>query len=100
MISQKDIHRVAVNHLFWQYPIDVPEKVLYSAIKLGLIQSEASEALEAVRSGDIEHTGEELADIVIRTLDLAEYLGIDIEAAVERKHKENEMRPIKHGKLF
>lgn len=40
---------------------------------------------------------EELADIVIRVLDNAEKLGVDIERAVERKHRFNKTRLIRHG---
>ena len=81
------------------------------AQSLCLIHSEVSEALEClrtkegqeVRSEKIEdHTkfAEELADIIIRTLDLASYCGIDIGSAVFDKHAYNKGRPWKHGKRF
>jgi NTP pyrophosphatase (non-canonical NTP hydrolase) len=41
---------------------------------------------------------EELADIVIRTLDLARQLGVNIEQAVLAKHEYNKTRPFKHGR--
>jgi len=43
---------------------------------------------------------DELADILIRTLDLAGWLDIDIEAHVEAKLKYNSTRPNKHGRNF
>jgi len=40
---------------------------------------------------------EEMADIVIRVLDNARKLGVDIQSAVERKHAFNAQRPHRHG---
>jgi NTP pyrophosphatase (non-canonical NTP hydrolase) len=39
----------------------------------------------------------ELADVVIRVLDLAETLGIDLETAMEQKDAYNQTRPHRHG---
>lgn len=94
MISQKEIHQTAVAHKFWEDPINIPEK-------LCLIHSEVSEAMEIVRNeGCIEAVGEELADIVIRVMDLAEHLGLDLEYEITLKHAFNKTRPVKHGKKF
>lgn len=41
---------------------------------------------------------EELADTVIRVLDLTEALGIDIEDEIDKKMQRNEERPYRHGK--
>lgn len=41
----------------------------------------------------------EIADIVIRCGDLAERLGIDLDAAIRAKHAYNRTRPRKHGKV-
>ncbi len=75
--------------------------------RLALVHSEVSEALECVRNGDyaeyLSNEGKpeglptELADIVIRVLDLAESVGIDMQVAIERKHAFNVNRPIRHG---
>ena len=80
-----------MNHLFWQHPVNIPEK-------LCLIHSEISEALEALRSGD--SIGEELADAVIRIMDLAEYLDINLDYEIGIKHEYNKLRPFKHSKQF
>jgi len=80
--------------------------------KLLLIAGEVIEAHEEYRSNDdLSHVyyredGKpegfefELADVLIRTLDLAGALGIDIGARVEEKLKFNRSRPHKHGRNF
>jgi len=44
-------------------------------------------------------TEEELADVIIRALDLSARLNIDIDRAVVAKHAYNKTRPHLHGKL-
>ena len=43
---------------------------------------------------------EELADIVIRTLDLAGGLNLDIGSSIEAKVEKNKGRPYRHGKRY
>lgn len=64
---------------------------------LCLIHSEVSEALEGFRHGDRENVAEELADTLIRVLDLACGLGIDMDGEVERKLAKNRERGLRHG---
>jgi NTP pyrophosphatase (non-canonical NTP hydrolase) len=85
------IHENAREHGFWDEERNFGEA-------LALIHSEVSEALEAYREGDDIAMGEELADIVIRTLDLAEGLGYNIEAEIRQKMEYNKTRPRMHGK--
>ena len=66
--------------------------------KLMLIVSELSEAAEAVRFCNQENFEEEIADALIRILDLTGTMNIDIESAVIKKMMVNEGRPYLHGK--
>jgi NTP pyrophosphatase (non-canonical NTP hydrolase) len=55
----------------------------------------------AVHTRDLRGTthGSELADIVIRTMDLAEYMGIDLSNEIQAKMVRNSRREHRHGKL-
>lgn len=81
------------------------------APKLLLINSEIGEATEALRQMEwetnlSEHVPtmtafeEEIADVVIRVMDLCGWLGIDIERCVADKMAFNRTRPYKHNKTF
>jgi len=89
---------------------NVPEKLM-------LAVTELSEAMEAYRHIEMvgEHDeavpidatdcnrwftnfGEEIADTIIRLLDLSDALQLDIEARICEKMAANERRPSKHGK--
>ncbi len=66
-----------------------------AATRMALLQSEVSEALQEIRSRDLDLDPSarrpddalslELADILIRTLELSEYLGVDLGAALVAK---------------
>jgi len=71
-----------------------PEDVNVSE-KLALIHSEVSEALEAYRHKKFEGRhcfGEELADVIQRTLHLAGVMGVDIEKEFLKKFQWNKSR--------
>lgn len=105
---QKAVHQTAVEHGWWEGgEPNIPEKLM-------LIVSEVSEALEEYRSGrgyqeiyavdgpyelgdKPEGFGIELADAVIRILDLCEYLEIDLEEAIATKNYYNRTRAWRHG---
>jgi NTP pyrophosphatase (non-canonical NTP hydrolase) len=60
---------------------------------LALIASEVGEAINECRQETpSEHFGEELADIVLRVLDLAHWQGIDMEKELSLKIIKNEQR--------
>lgn len=98
-----DSHRIAKEHGFWDN-WDTAEEDLHPTLidsKLMLIVGEVAEAEDALRrgKGDVAFA-EELADIMIRTADLAGKLGINLNDAIYAKQKFNETRPYKHGKRF
>lgn len=67
-----------------------------------MIECEVDELYDAIEDrvngyGD-EHFIEELADVIIMSLSVAGYLGIDIDAAVKEKMEINKGRAWKHGK--
>lgn len=64
---------------------------------LALIHSEVSEALEAFRKDDKENFAEELADVVIRVLDCATGLQIDLDNEIAKKLEKNRGRSHRHG---
>lgn len=66
---------------------------------LALVHSEVSEALEVDRLPvvDAPAYAEELADIVIRVMDHAETIGIDLETAIVSKNERNRGREYRHG---
>ena len=90
---QHEVHELAKTKGFWPKGRSFAECVV-------LIHSELSEALEADRLNDKEAMQEELADTVIRIMDLAEHLNIDLEEQIWRKHLKNQRRQFKHGKAY
>ncbi len=98
-----DIHHTAKSKGFWEDGVERNNGEM-----LCLIHSEISEALEALRHGNPpddkvpEFTGveTELADAVIRIMDLAHARGWRVAQAIEAKMKFNNGRPYKHGKEF
>lgn len=121
----KEIHQRNIEKGFWDDK-DNPKKM---AANLALVHSEVSEALECDRKNkymvepafltprigmlegdtifavqyneDIKGTfEEEMADIIIRVLDLCAYKNVDIESHIKLKMRYNALRPHKHGKNY
>lgn len=83
---------------WWSNPLDrSPQAILAN---LALIMTEAGEAVDAVQHGHFPGSDEfdmELADVVIRCLDLAARYDIDLEGAIVRKLEINAGRGYRHG---
>ena len=111
MITQKQIHDLAVEKGWWESFANPMDRLPTS---LMLIVSELAECLEEYRNGRgatevyYEHQGThqhlkpagipiELADAVIRVRDTSEAMGIDLEKMIEMKHEFNKTRPYQHG---
>ena len=90
-------HNTAVKHGFWEK--QDPHDTMVTLARLALITSEVGEAVEALRVPDEAGLEEELADIVIRVMDLAGARHLNLEAAMLAKMAKNDNRPWLHGKL-
>lgn len=98
MVLAHECNLEATRHKFWDDDTLTADNPLHVASKLALIHTEVSEATEAYRAGDdMNHFTEEMADIIIRCVDLCEALGLDIGEAVVNKMIANRGRPVRHG---
>lgn len=100
---QRLCHKIASEKGFWD------DKDFNISEKLMLIVSEIGEACEALRKDNRQEPGQkwlkdtfedELADAMIRILDLAEKLDIDMNWQIFNKLDYNQKREYKHGKKF
>lgn len=85
------INKIAIENFNWVEEMGWHNKLPLES--LALIMSEVGEAVNECRNGEVsENLGEELADIILRTLDFALVMGIDIEKEIIRKMKINVVR--------
>lgn len=122
----KEVHANAVAHGWWEKPPSIPEALclihaevseeleeyrdgkplVYGTCALGPEGCAFSSDCEMVGhpsepgvpgSCKPEGVAVELADVLLRTLDLMEALGVDIDAVVMAKHRYNQSREYRHG---
>jgi NTP pyrophosphatase (non-canonical NTP hydrolase) len=97
------LHEVAKEKGFWPEEVDD----IFIAKQCMMIVSEVTETMEAIRKdkGEEEIT-KEVADILIRTLDLyaglveSGYTKLSLDYSLEEKTQFNKTRPEKHGVRF
>lgn len=86
-----DVYQTAVDKGWHENTVPFPAQI-------ALIHSELSEALQADRKGEgSAAVAEELADVIIRVLDTARWLELDIAKAIVEKTEANKARPYRHG---
>lgn len=98
-------HKIAVEHGWWDCDRDF-------GTLAALLHSEVTEMFEAYRHSlplppphmpdevaNIPGVAEEMADILIRLLDMVSYYQVDIGLAVANKMEKNQSRPYRHGGL-
>ena len=94
----QEVNHIAIEKGWWEGERNEGELI-------ALMHSELSEALEAIRNGNPpddkipEFTGveAELADVIIRIMDMAAAKGYRVGEAVVAKINYNKTRPYKHG---
>lgn len=89
----------AVRQGYW----NLSQSPLFMTNACGLVVTECAELLEAYRRGtdqspcdkpiDLSFEEEEMADIVLRVMDMAGGRGVDLERAILLKHQYNLERP-------
>jgi NTP pyrophosphatase (non-canonical NTP hydrolase) len=98
-----DIHQTAIDKGFWPEQVDD----IFITKQLMMIVSEAVEVMEAIRKDKgKQEVADEMADIIIRTLDLYQglrdngYVDNQLQVALNKKTDFNKSRPERHGVKF
>jgi len=107
------VHKLATQKGWHDDESNTDAEPAYISRAVALLHSEISELYEAFRNGTLHNTcdkmkelppekaltnlEEEVADIIIRTLDMAARLRVDIDKAINCKHEFNRTRPLRHG---
>lgn len=95
--TSNDVYRVALEHGWWKDNRPLPEALLE-------INGEIDEAFRALKSKNWDEASRkrnlvaELADVVLRAMDIAGSLGFELLDDVVKKHQININRPYRHGK--
>lgn len=106
----KELHETAVEKGFWGIAYNNEDKEsldIFMTKQLMMIVSETVEVMEAIRkSKGPNEVADEMADIIIRTLDLYaglrefEYVNGSLDDAFKKKTGYNKSRPERHGVRF
>lgn len=98
-----NLHKTAVEKAFWPETVDD----IFITKQLMMIVSEAVEVMEAIRKDKgKDAVADEMADILIRTLDLYAgllehgYTDVSLDYALDKKANVNKDRPERHGVKF
>lgn len=97
------IHQMALDNGYWEDYIKATtsqQRMVVLSSMLMLCVTEVSEACEELRKGNINEFAIEMADVVIRALDVMSVATSDPAGVIHKKRDYNKSRPRMHGKLF
>lgn len=89
--------------VYYAAPITTTNTERFVLGELALITSEIGECVQEIQHGALEEVASkslesEIADVIIRTLNLAFFLGMNVDEAVKSKMEYNSTREYMHGK--
>lgn len=108
-VMAEAVHETALEKGFWSIMDNASQeqKDIFVTKQLMMIVSEAVEVMEAIRKNHgPDDVADEMADIIIRTLDLYaglrehEYVNVDLQVAFNNKTSFNMTRPERNGVKF
>ncbi len=85
------MHVRDVQRLAWQNKVEKGFNTVDVPLEFGLMTAEVGEAFTAWRK-NLPDFGEELADVALYLVAIAEMTGVDLESAIERKMARNAAR--------
>lgn len=85
------VHVREVQRLAWKNKVDKGFNTTDVPLEFGLLTAEVGEAFTAWRKS-LPDFGEELADVALYLVAIAEMTGVDLESAIERKMARNAAR--------
>lgn len=116
---QNEIHDNAVRKGFWEEPVNIAEKLMLVVTEIAEmceahrksrkctvlpehdLYPEDDEKFKAYFEKEVKDSFEdEMADAIIRLLDMSKKLDIPIELHIRAKMRYNSLRPYKHGKAY
>lgn len=94
-LAAMEVHQTAKEKGWWD--VDTDETIV---VKFALIADEVFEAIRELRVGDRVKASKELADVIIRIMDVDQRYGLGVAEHIKPIMAANKNRAYRHGKKF